>query len=132
MREAKLFGMKSHDCHVFMQRLLPIALKALPKPISNTLTEFSEVFRELTSHILKLENLCLMEQSIPIILCKLEQIFPPSFFDSMEHLPIHLPYEARLGGPVQYRWMYPFERFDHLSLFFNNHHVSINCINVFK
>ncbi|XP_039116071.1 uncharacterized protein LOC120251572 [Dioscorea cayenensis subsp. rotundata] len=31
----------------------------------------------------------------------------------MEHLPIHLPYEAKVGGPVQYRWMYPFERFLH-------------------
>ncbi|WVZ25829.1 hypothetical protein V8G54_004373 [Vigna mungo] len=41
----------------------------------------------------------------------IENIPPPSFFDSMEHLPIHLPYEAILGGPVQYRWMYPFERF---------------------
>ncbi|KAH0717853.1 hypothetical protein KY285_013884 [Solanum tuberosum] len=29
----------------------------------------------------------------------------------MEHLPIHLPYEARIAGPVQYRWMYPFERY---------------------
>ena len=29
----------------------------------------------------------------------------------MEHLPVHLAYEAYLGGPVQYRWMYPFERF---------------------
>ncbi|WRX10358.1 protein of unknown function DUF4216 - like 1 [Theobroma cacao] len=29
----------------------------------------------------------------------------------MEHLPIHLPYEAKVGGPVQYRWIYPFERF---------------------
>jgi len=28
----------------------------------------------------------------------------------MEHLPIHLSWEAALGGPVQYRWMYPFER----------------------
>ncbi|PNX57583.1 hypothetical protein L195_g058767, partial [Trifolium pratense] len=27
----------------------------------------------------------------------------------MEHIPIHLPNEAILGGPVQYRWMYPFE-----------------------
>lgn len=33
MKEAKLFGMKSHDCHVFMQRLLPLAFKALPKHI---------------------------------------------------------------------------------------------------
>jgi len=45
-------------------------------------------------------------------LCKLEMIFPPLFFDSMEHLPIHLPFEAKVGGPVQYRWMYPFERLD--------------------
>ncbi|KAL0462355.1 UNVERIFIED_CONTAM: hypothetical protein Slati_0123100 [Sesamum latifolium] len=29
----------------------------------------------------------------------------------MEHLIVHLPYEARVGGSVQYRWMYPFERF---------------------
>ncbi|GLU04097.1 hypothetical protein SLE2022_212610 [Rubroshorea leprosula] len=28
----------------------------------------------------------------------------------MEHFAIHLPYEARVGGPVQFRWMYPFER----------------------
>ncbi|GKV07127.1 hypothetical protein SLEP1_g18929 [Rubroshorea leprosula] len=28
----------------------------------------------------------------------------------MEHLAIHLPYEARVGGSVQFRWMCPFER----------------------
>ena len=26
---------------------------------------------------------------------------------------IHLAYEARVGGPVQYRWMYPLERYMH-------------------
>jgi hypothetical protein len=30
----------------------------------------------------------------------------------MEYLPIHLSFEAKVGGPVQYRWMYPFERLD--------------------
>ncbi|KAH7860103.1 hypothetical protein Vadar_009371 [Vaccinium darrowii] len=29
----------------------------------------------------------------------------------MVHLTVHLPREAILGEPVQYRWMYPFERF---------------------
>ncbi|KAM3343684.1 hypothetical protein P3S68_025774 [Capsicum galapagoense] len=29
----------------------------------------------------------------------------------MEHLLVHLPYEARVVEPVQYRWMYPFERY---------------------
>lgn len=100
IREAKLFGMKSHDCHVFMQRLIPIVFEALPKPIWSTLTEFSQFFREISSPLLKEDNLREMEKNIPIILCKLEQIFPSSFFDSMEHLPIHLPFEERVGGPV--------------------------------
>src|SRR4051812_32376129 len=52
-----------------------------------------------------------MELAIPIILCKLKQFLPPTFFDSMEHLPVHLAYESRIYGPVQYRWMNPFERF---------------------
>ena len=51
-----------------------------------------------------------LELEIPIILCKLEWIFPSGYFDSMEHLPIHLPYEARIAG-LQFRWMYPFERY---------------------
>ncbi|KAL4301596.1 hypothetical protein AHAS_Ahas17G0316700 [Arachis hypogaea] len=44
-------------------------------------------------------------------LCQLERIFPPSFFDIMIHLPIHLANKVRLGGLVQFRWMYPLERY---------------------
>jgi predicted amino acid-binding ACT domain protein len=33
MKEGKLHGMKSHDCHVFMERLLPIAFNSLPEQI---------------------------------------------------------------------------------------------------
>ena len=29
----------------------------------------------------------------------------------MVHLPIHLANEAKIFGPVQYRWMYPVERY---------------------
>jgi hypothetical protein len=32
------------------------------------------------------------------------------FFNPMQHLLIHLPYEAKVGGLVQYRWMYHIER----------------------
>jgi hypothetical protein len=51
-----------------------------------------------------------IKSEIPIVLCKLEKIFPPSFFDVMVHLVVHLPDEAILRGPVQYGWMYPVER----------------------
>jgi hypothetical protein len=28
----------------------------------------------------------------------------------MQRLLVHIPYEAKIGGPVQYRWMYHIER----------------------
>nr|GEY71750.1 hypothetical protein [Tanacetum cinerariifolium] len=45
------------------------------------------------------------------ILCNLELIYPPAFFDIMIHLVIHLPLEALKGGPIRPRWMFLFERF---------------------
>jgi hypothetical protein len=44
-----------------------------------------------------------LEQQIPVFVCKLEKRFPPGFFNPMQHLLVHLPYEAKVGGPVQYR-----------------------------
>ena len=41
----------------------------------------------------------------------LEKYFPPSIFDIMLHLTVHLVREVRLCGPVYMRWMYPFERY---------------------
>ncbi|XP_020422932.1 uncharacterized protein LOC109950000 [Prunus persica] len=58
----------------------------------------------------KISDLDRLEVDIVVILCKLEKIFPPAFFDVMVHLAFHLPREAKLGGPVGYRWMYPIER----------------------
>ncbi|WVZ83970.1 hypothetical protein U9M48_031056 [Paspalum notatum var. saurae] len=58
----------------------------------------------------KVDVLQRMKVEIPIILCKLEKIYPPAFFDVMVHLAVHLPEEALLRGHVQYGWMYPIER----------------------
>ncbi|XP_050222364.1 uncharacterized protein LOC126672458 [Mercurialis annua] len=103
----KMHGMKSHDCHIFMQRISPIALRELlPKEVWEPLIELSIFFRALTSTSLTEKDIERMRLEIPKILCKLERIFPPSFFDSMEHLPVHLPIEAMMAGPVQYRWIY--------------------------
>ena len=59
--------------------------------------------------MLKTNQLEYLENDIIVTLFKLERIFPPSFFDIMVHLPIHLASEAKVTGPVQYRWMYPIE-----------------------
>jgi hypothetical protein len=109
--ECRLYGMKSHDCHVFMQTLIPLAFPdLLPKGIWDALTKINHFFRDICSS--KLNHIERLEKNIVETICKLEMIFPPSFFDSMEHLPIHLLFEVKVGGPVKYRWMYPFKRLD--------------------
>ncbi|XP_059649606.1 uncharacterized protein LOC132295377 isoform X1 [Cornus florida] len=111
VKECKIFGLKSHDSHVLVQRLLPIAIRGyLDVDISNALIELGFFFKELCCRTLKLEILEQLEKDIVVTLCKLEMIFPPAFFDVMVHLAVHLPREAILAGLVQYRWMYPIER----------------------
>ncbi|XP_073226903.1 uncharacterized protein [Cicer arietinum] len=119
VEKGTIHGMKSHDCHVFMESLLPIAFHSLPKFVWKPLTELSRFFKDLCCNTLRLDNLVKLNDNISMIICKLERIFPPGFFDSMEHLPIHLAYEAMLGGIVHYQWMYPFE-----SLYLENHSIN--------
>jgi hypothetical protein len=50
-----------------------------------------------------------------------KKIFPPGWFNPMQHLFIHIPYEAKIGGLVQYRWMYHIERaLKYLTTMFGN------------
>ncbi|XP_016463901.1 uncharacterized protein LOC107786900 [Nicotiana tabacum] len=111
LKEHKIFGLKSHNCHVLLQHLLPLALRGmLSKAVCEPLIELSLFFNVLGAKVLRIDDLDQIEAQIPITLCKLAKVFPPSFFDVMVHLPTHLTNEAKLAGPVQYRWMYPIER----------------------
>ncbi|KAL0014222.1 hypothetical protein SO802_001291 [Lithocarpus litseifolius] len=86
LKEHKIGGMKSHDNHILMQQLFPIAIHgSLPPKVSRPL--------------------------IAVTLCELERIFIPTFFTVMVHLIMHLASEAKVAGPVHYRWMYPIERY---------------------
>ncbi|KAL3616094.1 hypothetical protein CASFOL_040388 [Castilleja foliolosa] len=110
--DQKLSGMKSHDCHVILQRILPVGIRgSVTKEVREVLTELGHFFQNLCCKKLNKTELEKMKEDICLILCKLEKIYPPAFFDVMVHLSIHLPDEAILGGPVQFRWMYPIERF---------------------
>ena len=95
-----------------MQRLLPFAFKELlPRKVYEAVAGISAFFRDLCSRSVTLEGITNLKTNIAVIQCNLEKIFPPSFFDVMEHLAIHLARELELGGHVQYRWMYLYERY---------------------
>jgi hypothetical protein len=52
----------------------------------------------------------MLEKEIEVFVCKIKTVFPPGWFNAMQYLLVHLPWEARVGGPVQFRWMYSQER----------------------
>ncbi|XP_026380826.1 uncharacterized protein LOC113275507 [Papaver somniferum] len=111
VNEGKISGLKSHDCHVLLQRLLPVGIRPyLKKDLCTPLIELCNFFHDLCAKTLTVAHLDELEKAIPLILCKLERIYPPAFFDVMVHLAVHLPQEAKLVGPVGYSWMYPIER----------------------
>ena len=45
----------------------------------------------------------MLEINIIQTIYELEMIFSSLFFDSIEHVLIHLPFETKVGGLVQYR-----------------------------
>ncbi|GJR92025.1 uncharacterized protein Tco_0216036 [Tanacetum coccineum] len=91
-----------------------ISRGSLTKEVRLVIYELSEFIRIICSRTMHLDILEKLEEKIIVILCKLERMFPPSFFDIMTHLLIHLPYEAKISGPPEYRWMFPFERKMHV------------------
>ncbi|XP_035845327.1 uncharacterized protein LOC118491566 [Helianthus annuus] len=109
---ANITGLKSHDCHILMQRLIPIGVRGLlTKDTSTPIVDLCMFFKQLCSRTLSVDDMKKAKDDIVTILCKLEMIYPPAFFDIMVHLLVHLPDEAIAGGPVAFRWMYPFERY---------------------
>ncbi|XP_061371520.1 uncharacterized protein LOC133314095 [Gastrolobium bilobum] len=104
--------LKSHDCHILMHQLLPLAMRtALPEQVSRILIELCSFYKQICSKVLSVTTLERLQNEIVLTLCHMEMLFPPSFFTVMVHLTVHLVDEAKLGGPVHYRWMYPIERY---------------------
>ncbi|KAK7244185.1 hypothetical protein RIF29_39003 [Crotalaria pallida] len=112
MKELKLKGLKSHDCHILMEHIVPIAIRSiLPKKVRKTITKLCHFFKAICSKVIDPGKLPTLQREIVSTLCELEMYFPPSFFDIMVHLTVHLERETRLCGPAYMRWMYPIERY---------------------
>jgi hypothetical protein len=111
LEPGKLSGVKSHDYNIFMERLISVMFHGyLNDDVWKTLAKLSHFYRQLYAKETKKEMMEKLEKEIMMLICKLEKIFPPGCFNPMQHLLVHLPYEAKLGGPQKYRWMHHIER----------------------
>ena len=104
--------LKSHDCHVLMKQLLPVAVRGiLPEKVRFVICRLCFFFNAICSKVIDPQQLDNLENEASIILCELEMYFPSSFIDIMIHLIIHLVREIWFCCPVFLRWMYPVEQY---------------------
>ncbi|XP_062116763.1 uncharacterized protein LOC133830729 [Humulus lupulus] len=100
MEKHKLTGLKSHDYHVIMKQLLVISIRGLMEEgCRETILRLCRFFHELCQLVVDKEEIIKLELESAEIFYKLEEYFPPSFFDPMIHLVVHLAREVRLCGP---------------------------------
>ncbi|GKF03277.1 hypothetical protein Tco_0030200 [Tanacetum coccineum] len=112
MKDLKFLGMKSHDCHVLLTQMIPIAIRGvMPPPVRQTITKLCLFFNMIHSKVIDHEKLDELQRDIILILCQPEMYFPPSFFDVMVHLMSHNVEEIKLAGLVFLWYMYPFKRY---------------------
>jgi len=69
------------------------------------------LFNAICSKVIDPRQLDDLENEAFIVLFQLEMYFPPSFFDIMIHLILHLVREIWLCGLIFLQWMYPVERY---------------------
>jgi hypothetical protein len=110
LESGKLSRVKSHDYHIFMERLISVIFRGyLNYDVWKALAELSHFYRQLCAKEIKKEMMEKLEKEILVLICKLEKIFHLGWFNLIQHLLVHLSYEAKLGGLQQYRWMYHIE-----------------------
>ena len=101
IKENKMLGLNSHDCHVLMTQTLPVAIRnILTDHVRETLTKLCDFFNIISQKVINPNILDDLQTSVVETLCNLEMIYPPSFFDIMVHLIVHLVHEIKMCGPV--------------------------------
>jgi hypothetical protein len=68
-------------------------------------------FNAISQKVVDPMKLTKLQDDLIFTMCNLETIFPPSFFDLMPHLLVHIAPEMKYLGHVFLHQMYPFEKF---------------------
>ena len=112
IRKKKFGGLKSHDYHVLMQQVMPLALHGLLKHGPRmAVMRICRVFRKICNSVWNPLKTFALQADVVRSMALLEIHFPPSFFDVMTYLVYYLVDELDMCGLVSTRWLYPIERY---------------------
>jgi hypothetical protein len=80
MTTGKLNGLKTHDYHIIMERLMHVMFRGyFDDVVWMVLAELSYFYRQLCAKEITVEIMQKLEKEIPVLLCKMEKFFLPGF-----------------------------------------------------
>ena len=97
-----------------LQQIIPACISFLHPRACDAIIRVGNVFKRLCSKVIHRDEISDLRAYIVESLCLLEVWFPPSFFDVLIHLVIHLVEEVSYLGPVHGHWCYGIERYLHV------------------
>ena len=112
MKDHALTSFNAHYCHIMLMVFLPIAIRAIgPEYVKMVITRLSYYFNWITQKVIDEAELPGMKQFIAEMICQLEMCFPPSYFDIMPHLMMHMVDQIQDLGPIYLHQMNKFASF---------------------
>jgi hypothetical protein len=94
---SKLNGLKSHDYHIFIERLMLVMFCGYFKvDLWKMFTELSYFYRHICAKQVSKVMMQRLEKHIVVLVCKMETILPSGWFNAMQHLLVRLPWETCL------------------------------------
>ena len=89
--EKKFLNLKYHECHVIMTQLLPVALRGLlPENVRLPIVKLCGFLNAISQKVISPLTLANLQKDVVQCLVSFELVFPPSFFNIMTHLIVHL------------------------------------------
>ena len=95
-----------------MTQLLPVALRGLLlENVRLAIVKLCAFLIAISQKVIGPEIIPRLRSDVVQCLVSFELVFPPSFFNIMMHVLVHLVDEISILGPVFVHNMFPFERF---------------------
>jgi hypothetical protein len=126
----KFTNLMSHDCHVLMTQLLPVALRGiLMENVRLTIVKLCAFLNKISQKAIDPNKIIKLQNNMVQYLVSFEMVFPPSFFNIMTHLLVPIVKEINIIGPVFLHNIFPFERYMAvLKKYICNHSHLEGCI----
>ena len=91
MKDLTLTGFSAHDCHMMWTCFIPIAMRSIKLVyVRMVITQMCYFFNQIARKEICEDELGELKHFMAETMGQIEEYFPPSFFDIMSHLMMHM------------------------------------------